>query len=133
MWQYNKTIQKLNFDYFTKENLKEHNPNSPQIPDHPYRILRIGGSELIKTNTLLDLINHKIYSDKIYLYTEDPYETKYQFFIKECEGAGLKHFNDSRALIDYSNDINEIVFDDTIADMLSNKKFNSTVTDIIQQ
>ena len=29
----------INFDDGTKENIKEHNPNCPQIPDHPYRIL----------------------------------------------------------------------------------------------
>ena len=33
----------INFDDFTKENIKEHNLNWPQIPDHPYRILMIGG------------------------------------------------------------------------------------------
>ena len=26
-------------DYITKEDIKEHNPNWPEIPDHPYRIL----------------------------------------------------------------------------------------------
>ena len=29
----------FNFDCITKENMKEHNPNWPEIPDHPYRIL----------------------------------------------------------------------------------------------
>ena len=27
-----------------KKIIKEQNPNRPQIPDHPYRILMIGGS-----------------------------------------------------------------------------------------
>ena len=27
----------INFDDVTKENIKEHNQNRPQIPDHPYR------------------------------------------------------------------------------------------------
>ena len=36
-------IQK-NFDDVTKKNIKEHNPNWPQIPDHSYRMLIIGGS-----------------------------------------------------------------------------------------
>ena len=31
----------INFDSLTKENVKEHNTNCPQIPDHPYRILII--------------------------------------------------------------------------------------------
>ena len=34
----------LNFDYITKENIKEHNPKWAETPDHPYRILIIGGS-----------------------------------------------------------------------------------------
>ena len=35
----------------------DHNPNWPYIPDHPHRILIIGGSESGKTNVLLNLIN----------------------------------------------------------------------------
>ena len=34
----------INFDDVTKKYIKEHSPNWPQIPDHPYRILKIGGS-----------------------------------------------------------------------------------------
>ena len=34
----------IKFDYVTKENVKEHNANSLQIPDHSYRILIIGSS-----------------------------------------------------------------------------------------
>ena len=41
-----------NFDDVTKENIKEHYPNWPQIHDHPYRILIIGGSGYEKTNSL---------------------------------------------------------------------------------
>ena len=32
--------------------IKEHNPNWPEIPDHPYRILITRGSGLGKTNSL---------------------------------------------------------------------------------
>ena len=28
----------INFDDVTKENIREHNPNRPQISDHPYRM-----------------------------------------------------------------------------------------------
>ena len=45
----------INFDDVTKELIKEHNQNWPQIPDHPYRILIIGGSRSGKTNSLLNL------------------------------------------------------------------------------
>ena len=39
------------------EKIKEHNPNWPEIPDHSYRILIIGGSESGKTNSLFNLIS----------------------------------------------------------------------------
>ena len=35
----------FNFDYISKENIKEHNPKWTEIPDHPQRILIIGGSD----------------------------------------------------------------------------------------
>ena len=46
----------INFHDVIKDNLKEHNPNRPQIPDHPHRILNIGGSGSGKTNSLFNLI-----------------------------------------------------------------------------
>ena len=48
----------LNFDYITKEDIKEHNTKLQEIPDHPYRILILGGSGFGKTNALLNLINN---------------------------------------------------------------------------
>ena len=77
----------------------------------------------------------------IYLYTKDPYEVKYQFSINKRESIGLTHFNDPKAFIEHSNDIQAvsknidefnprkkhkilIVFDDIIADMINNKKLN---------
>ena len=53
-----------------KINILEHNPNWPQIPDHPYRILIIGGSGFGETNSFLNLINHQ--PAKIYLYAKYP-------------------------------------------------------------
>ena len=29
----------FDFGYITKEDIKEHNSNWPEIPDHPYKIL----------------------------------------------------------------------------------------------
>ena len=63
----------IHFDDVTKEDIKGHSPNLPQIPDHPYRILIIGGSGSRKTNSLFNLINHQPDIDKIYLYAKDPY------------------------------------------------------------
>ena len=34
----------FSFDYITKEEITEHNPEWPEIPNHPYRTLIIGGS-----------------------------------------------------------------------------------------
>ena len=65
MQHYDETIQKkINFDYITKEDVKEHNPNLPEIPDHSCRILIVGCSGSGKTNALLNLINHELYIDK---------------------------------------------------------------------
>ena len=50
----------IHLDNITNENNKKHNEKSPYIPDHPYRILIIGGSGSGKTNTLLNLINNKM-------------------------------------------------------------------------
>ena len=43
----------LKSDYITKENIKGHNPNWPEIPDHAYRMLIFGGSGSGKTNACL--------------------------------------------------------------------------------
>ena len=142
----------INFDDYANENktlqeLHSHNLNWPCIPDHSYRILIIGGSGSGKTNTLLNLINNQPDIDKIYLYAKDPYEAKYQYLINKREGVGINHFNDPKAFIEYSNDMQDvyknideynvdkeckilIVFDDMIADMINNKKLNSIVTDL---
>ena len=110
----------------------------------------IGGSGSGKTNSLFNLINQQPDIDKIYLYAKDPYEAKYQFLINKRESTGLKHLNDSKAFIKYSNDMDDIyknieeynpnkkqkiliVFDDLIADMLSNKKINPIVTELFNR
>ena len=49
----------INLDSITNEKNKEHNAKWPYIPDHPYRILIIGGSGSGKTNTLLNLIKEQ--------------------------------------------------------------------------
>ena len=51
------------------------------IPDHPYKILIIGGLGSGKTNLLLNLIETQIDIDKIYLYAKDPYDSKYQYWL----------------------------------------------------
>ena len=48
--------EEMNFDDVTKENIREHIRNWPQIPDHPHRILITGGSVSGKTNSLFNPI-----------------------------------------------------------------------------
>ena len=48
--------------------MKEHNSNWPEISNHPYRILRIGGSGSGKTNALLNLINHEPDIDNFFIW-----------------------------------------------------------------
>ena len=142
----------INFDDYANENktlqeLHSHNLNWPCIPDHSYRILIIGGSGSGKTNTLLNLINNQPDIDKIYLYAKDPYEAKYQYLINKREKVGLNHYDDPKAFIEYSNDMQDvsknideynidrehkilIVLADMIADMINNKQLNSIVTDL---
>ena len=80
----------INFDDCTNENKMQHSLKWPCIPDHPYRILIIGGLGSGKTNTLLNLRNNQPDIDKIYLYAKDPYEAKYQYLIKKRKKSRLK-------------------------------------------
>ena len=134
----------INLGNIINENNEENNEKWPYIPDHPYKSLIIGGSGSGKTNTLLNLINEQKDIDKIYLYAKDLSEPKYEYLIKNRENAGIKHLNDSKAFIECSNTMNDvyenidnynpnrkrkilIVFDDTIPDIMTNKKFQSII------
>ena len=75
----------INFDDIVNENKTKHNKNWPYIPDHPYRILIIDGSGSGKTNALINLINEQNDIDKIYLYSKDLSEPKYEYLIKNVK------------------------------------------------
>ena len=98
----------INFDDYVNENRTEHKKNWPYIPNYPYRILIIEGSRSGKTNLLLNLIENQPYIDKIYLYANNPYESKYQYLINKRESVGINHFKDPKAFIDYSNDMHNV-------------------------
>ena len=90
---------------------------------------------------MLNFINNEPDIDKIYLYAKDMYKAKYELLINKRENARWKYFNDSKAFVEYSNDMYDIyknieeynqnkkgkiliIFDDMIAHILSNKKLN---------
>ena len=96
----------------------------------------------------MKLINNQPDIDKIYLYAKDPYEAKHQYLINKREKVGLDHFNDPKAFMEYSNDMQDvyiniedyfpikkrkvlIIFDDMIADMINNNKLNPVVTELL--
>ena len=87
--------------------------------------------------------------DKLYLYVKYPFKVKYQFLINERESTGLNDFNDPKAFIEYSNDMQDvhknideynadkerkilIAFDDMIADMIRGRKLNIPIVFITQ-
>ena len=134
----------INLDSITNKNNKEHNEKLPYIPHHPYRILIIGGSGSRKTKALINSINEKNNIDKIYLYAKNLSKPKYEFLIKKRENVGIKHLNDPNVFVECSNTMDDFyknindykpirkrkkltVFDDMIADIMTNKKFQAMV------
>ena len=107
----------------------------------------IGSSGSGKTNTLLNLINEQDDIDKIYLYAKDLSKPKYEYLIKKREDVGIKHVNNPNAFIECSNTMDDvyenihdynssrkrkilIVFDDMIADIMTNKKFQAIIKEL---
>ena len=138
----------FNLDDITNENNKEHNEKWPFIPDYSYRILIIGGSGSGKTNALLNLIKEQDDIDKIYLYSKDLSEPKDGFLIKKRKDIVIKYSNDPNAFIGCSNTMDDvydniddynpsrkrkilIVFDDMIADIMTNKKFQAMIKELL--
>ena len=110
-------------------------------------MLIIGPSGSGKTNALLNLINNLHPIDKIYLYAKDIYEKKYKYLINKREQAGIKNLDDSKAFIEYSDDMDDvlddinnynknrdkkvlIIFDDMIADVEYNKNFKRIIKEL---
>ena len=78
------------------------------------------------------------------MYARDLNEPKYEILIKNCKDAGIKYLNDPNAFIECSNTMDDvygnihdynssrkrkilIVFDDIIADIMTNKKFQAII------
>ena len=100
-----------------------------------------------KTNVLHKLMKHQRPDiDKIHWYVKDPFEPKYQLLINGREKVGIKKLKNPKALIDYSQAIDNvyenledhnpikkrkvlIMFHDMIADM---KAFHPMSTELFQ-
>ena len=114
------------------------------IPDHPYRTLIIGGSASGKTNALLNLTKEQDVIYKTYYYAKDLNPPKYEYLIKKREDVGKNHFNDANAFNECSSKMDDIyqniddynpsrkrkiliMFDDMIAETMSNKKIQAII------
>ena len=130
----------INIDNYVNESKTEHDKNWPYIPDHPYRILIIGGLEYGKTNAFINFINEQNDIDKIYQYSRDLSEPKFEY-------AGIKHLNYLNPFIECSNTMDDvykkingynpirkrkklIVFDSMNADIMTNKKIQSIIKEL---
>ena len=100
----------------------------------------IGGYGLGKTSRLLNLINEQKNVHKIYLYARGLNKPKFKILIKKRKDVGIKHLDNPNPFIECSNTMDDgyenihdynsgrkrnifIVFDDMIADIMTNKKF----------
>ena len=134
----------LNLDDITNENNKEHNDKMAIYSRSFVQNFGNWWFWIRKTNALLNLISQQDDIDRIYLYAKELSETKHEILIKKRENVGIKHLNDSKAFIECSNTMDDvyeniddykpnrqkkilIVFDDMIADIMSNKKFQAII------
>ena len=123
------------------------NKNENKNNDCPFKMLIIGPSGSGKANVLLHLINNLHPIDKIYLYTKDLHEPKYEYLTNKREQAGIKNLDDPKVFIEYSDDMDDVlddinnynknrdkkvltVFDDMIADIEYNKKFKKIIKEL---
>ena len=95
---------------------------------------------------MINLINEQRDIDKIYLYARDLSKQKYEHLIKKRENIGIKHLNNPNAFIKCSNTMDDVyqnindynpirkrkknVFDDMIADIMTNKKFQALIKEL---
>ena len=81
------------------------------------------------------------------MYARDLSQPKYEYLIKKREDVGIKHLNNPNAFIEFSNTMDDvyenihdynsnrrrkiqIVFDDMIVDIMTNKKFQAIIKEL---
>ena len=95
----------INFNDYTNENKTEHNKKCL------ISIQNINNKRFwIRKNKFIIKFNKQLKFDKIYLFAKDPYGTKYQYLVEKLEKVGLKHYDDPKAFIEYSNDMQSVKY-----------------------
>ena len=84
------------------------------------------------------------------MYAKDLSKPKYELLIKKREYAGTKHFSDPNGFVECSNTMDDvyknignynpsrkrkmlIAFDDMVADVISNKKFQAIIKELFNR
>ena len=113
----------------------------------PIQIINNRRLKICQNKFIIEFNRKSTRIDKIYLYAKDPYEAKYQYLINKREGVGIDYFNDRKAFIEYSNDMDDLyknideynpdkenkvlkVFHDMIVNIIHNNKLNSIITEL---
>ena len=92
------------FHYVPNEDIQENNPKWSETPDHSYRILILGRTGFGKANALLNLINNRLDIDNMFYMLK----IRMKENVNCWESTGLNYLNDSKAFIEYLNDMNDI-------------------------
>lgn len=106
----------LNFDDIIKKDpeIERLNfiQNEPFLPQHPFRMIINGFSGSGKTNQLLNLLFHPVYTlnyNKVYLYAKDFTEDKYTWLIKRFEEIANEMNVPLEEIFVYSDKLDEII------------------------
>ena len=132
---------------FNKEKVIKNNWKRPEILNYPNGVRIVDCSGTAKTNSLINLVKHQSDINKTNLSTKSLYEPKYQWLISKSKYICLKHFKHLKALLLYPNNMKDFyrniwdyhpkndeiltVFNDIIADILTNKKLEPIVTELV--
>ena len=98
----------INLDDYTNENKTLHNSKVEIYSRSSIQNTNNRGFRIWKNKCITEFNKSQPVIDKAYLYAKDPYEPKYQILINKRESIGLKHFNDPKAFMEYSNNMQDV-------------------------